>query len=118
MSALNNTIGERRAPDLLEYNNCTFELGDVSEFEQSGWGREWLRANADSAPTGLIFRLENARVVYHGGPLIPFSRLECLRCTYDLDFYTPPPDPGKQLTRQLLLAKDYSSIELSVQPGI
>ena len=111
-SFIDNSSNGIRLPDSLRDRDCSIDLGDIESFKSNLEIKD-LKLNPDGtliAPLGI--ELTNAHVVYHGGPLIPFTILRCVACTYDFGFSVPPPLPAQKLTRQLLLAGDFADIKM------
>lgn len=111
-SVLNNSVNGIKLPDSLSDIDCSIDLGDIESFKSNPDIKD-LKLNLDgtlSSPLGI--ELTHAHVIYHGGPIIPFTILRCVACTYDFGFSTPPPVPAQKLTRQLLIAEDFADIKV------
>lgn len=98
--------------NVWEMDNCTMVLDDIDLFLKSEDGKA-LEADRRAVPQRPLFiRLMHAHLVYHGGPVIPFTRLECISCTYEWDLSAPPPDLEKKLTNDLLRADNYADVKI------
>lgn len=89
----------------IRLQNCSLQIDDISQFWNSGYG-EFLKARKSANPNlkTSILVLVNVQVRYSGGPLLPFTKIICVNCSYSLDLPTPPKPNGQTFVKQLLVA--------------
>lgn len=93
----------------MYYRDCVMDIGDPSPFEGTTVARILHIEPGERVAVGIS--LENVRVVYHGGPLLPVVFFTFSNCTFDFQMSTPPPQDGISLTQTLLAANDIKNVK-------
>jgi hypothetical protein len=94
------------------FGNCELNIDDLNGYLQSPFGKS-LREHGDPSGVILRFHLHDGIVHYHGGELIPFQLLECLRCEFHVNAKQSPPSVVGQKIIQTLIADNTKKVELS-----
>jgi hypothetical protein len=91
--------------------NCELTLDDGPSFRESGFGKAYEH-NLTRGHVQLRLNVHDASIVYSGGSLIPFSHLQCVRCTFHVNATQAPPPTGQKIMDELLTAdlKDVSLV--------
>jgi hypothetical protein len=99
---------------LVPWNDCTLRLGDIDDFNNSSAVRV-ARMNGNKG--GIILGLVNVKIVYRGGPIIPFSVIMAYGCQFDFQVPAVPPERGQKLIAALLRSDlNEQSLKLDI-PG-
>ena len=93
----------------MYYRDCVMDIGDPVRFAGTMAARILHIEPGERVAVGIS--LENVRVVYHGGPLLPVVFLIFSNCTFDFQMSTPPPQEGISLTQTLLAANDIKNVK-------
>lgn len=85
--------------------NCSLQIDNVSQFWNSSYGK-FLKSRKAANPNlkTFILVLVNVQVRYSGGPLLPFTKIICVNCSYSIDLPAPPKLNGQTFVKQLLVA--------------
>jgi hypothetical protein len=91
--------------NVIALGHCTLVIDDRAAFEKSVFGRNFRSEQAAGVTDIFAFYLDHVHLVYRGMPLIPFSSLDCIDCTFSVETSAPPPAEGKEVVRDMLLAE-------------
>ena len=98
---------------LFQFHDCTLDLSDSEAFLRSEAYKGFQAAEAREPGTYIqFFDMERVHLVYSGGSLFLSDSAVFRNCTFELRVGGSPPPPIREITRKLLVARDYRKIEI------
>lgn len=105
--------------DMIRYSRCRLDLADVIDGSKNLINVSQASQNGAPSAFGTItprYILYDASIVYKGGPLMPFSLIECYRCRVDFAPTHDVPSLAEQHLLRTLLAADPHDFQLRSTP--
>jgi hypothetical protein len=101
------------------YSNCTLSLDD-EQYAKSILADQLdtFKTQHPNEPFSLVLLLNNVEVTYHGGMLIPVTRLEFTNTTFRFNVPGTVPEPSTQMLTAQLLTEGVSGGAVQVQSGM
>jgi hypothetical protein len=100
--------GTFKEPIFVRYNvhNCNLSLDYSGDFYATWVGQNLQEIRREHPSVrAILLTATGAHVSYSGGPLLPFSRIDFMNCTFDIKSSENPPNKnGRSITTQLLAA--------------
>lgn len=89
----------------IRMENCSLQIDNLDQFWNSPDAK--ILKEREAANPNLktrILVLKNVEVHYAGGQLLPFTKIECINCSFVMDVPATPNPSGQSLMKQLLVA--------------
>ncbi len=105
--------------DVIRYSRCRLDLADVTDGSKNLINISQAPQNGAAPAFGTIkphYILYDASIVYKGGPLMPFSLIECYRCRVDFAPTHDVPSLAEQHLLRTLLAANPNDFQLRSIP--
>jgi len=107
--------------NVINFHDCTIDLGDVDGFLAGGGGQHYKRAIAAMATATngqmvTVYTFDRVHIIYHGGPVLPTaSQFIFADCTFDFDLTRMPPPEGQKVTQNLLIAGNINDVKIDLK---